>query len=273
MPEINYKELTKAQRWAVADLLAADRLPAINANLDDVVPSDTLYAKYGKRAIDIILSGGALVATLPLNAIIGVITLVDVGRPLFFKQQRIGKDERPFVIVKSRNMRNTRDERGELLPPAQRVTKFGRFVRRTSLDELLNFWSVFKGDMSIIGPRPLLPEHTHRFNKRHRMRLAVRPGLECPPREMDGHFRSWQEQFDNDIWYVENLSFKTDCMMFANLVRLVFDRNSTAARAVGSARGIFTGYDLDGNAITLDQVPQEYLEAAVRMVPKDQKVD
>ncbi|MBR3182457.1 MAG: sugar transferase [Eggerthellaceae bacterium] len=254
------EDLTKVQRWAIANRLAEERLPCINANLADVIPSGGLYVRYGKRTIDVVVSGAALVVTLPINAIIGVATFFDVGCPIIFKQVRVGKDEKPFQILKFRNMRNTTDEKGELLPPSQRVTKFGKFVRRTSLDELLNFWSVFKGDMSLIGPRPLLPEYTHRYNKRHRMRLAVRPGLECPPREFDGHVWTWQEQLDNDVWYVENLSFKTDCKMFANLVRFTFDRKSAAARAV-SKRGMFMGYSEEGVAINLQEVPQEYVDA------------
>lgn len=254
------EEWTKDQRWVVADRLAKERLPRINAKLEDVVPSDGLYVRYGKRTIDIVVSGAALIVTLPINTVIGAATFFDVGRPILFKQVRIGKNEKPFYIFKFRNMRNTVDEHGELLPPSQRVTKFGSFIRRASLDELLNFWNVFKGDMSLIGPRPLLPEYTHRYNKRHRMRLAVRPGLECPPRKLDGHVWTWQEQLDNDVWYVENLSFKTDCMMFANLVRFAFDKKSTSARA-SSQRGTFMGYSEDGVAINYQQAMRELADA------------
>lgn len=256
---MNRFNLTKAQRWEIADRLAEDRLPAIDARLDDVVPSRTLYARFGKRVFDIVISSCALIVCLPVNAALGVITYLDVGRPVFFRQERIGRDGKPFVLVKFRNMRNTVDKNGELLPPCQRVTKFGKFMRRTSLDELWNFWSVFKGDMSILGPRPLVPEYTHRYNKRHRMRLAVRPGLECPPLCLDEHVWTWQEQFDNDVWYVEHLSFRTDCRMFWNLVRFALDRKSTAARATAQ-RGTFMGYDLDGKAITLAEVPQEVID-------------
>ena len=163
------------------------------------------------------------------------------------------------MLIKFRNMRNTTDEKGELLPPAQRVTKFGKFVRKTSLDELLNFWSILKGDMSLIGPRPLVPEYTHRYNKRHKQRLAVRPGLECPPRELNNRVWTWQEQFENDVWYVENVSFLTDCKMIVNLIRFALDRKSANARAMAE-RGTFMGYDLDGIAINLDGVPQEYID-------------
>lgn len=255
-------ELTKAQRWAIADRLAEDRLPAINAVLDDVVPSGTLYARFGKRALDITISAFALVICLPINAILGILTYFDVGSPVFFRQERVGRGGKLFTLIKFRNMRNTVDENGDLLPPSQRVTKFGKFVRRASLDELWNFWSVFKGDMSILGPRPLVPEYTHRYNKRHRMRLAVRPGLECPPRHLGGHVWTWQEQLDNDVWYVEHLSFKTDCFMFWNLVRFALDRKSAATRAA-AARGIFMGYDTDGTAITVDEIPDCYIDEVV----------
>jgi len=255
----NREKLTRGQRWAIADQLAADRLPEIDAALDNIVPSRTLYSQYGKRVLDIALSGAALVVTLPINAAIGVGTLVDVGRPILFKQSRTGRHGVPFTLVKFRNMRNTVDERGELLPASQRVTKFGKFVRKISLDELLNFVSVFKGDMSLIGPRPLPLEYEHRYTKRHRARLEVRPGLECPPRFFDRQW-TWQEQFENDVWYVENLSFKTDCMMAVNLVRYALSPKSSAARGAAK-RGIFMGYDLDGTAITLEEVPQEYIDA------------
>lgn len=257
---MNARDLTKAQRWALADKLAEERLPEINATSKIVVPSRTLYARYIKRLLDVILSGIALVVTLPVNLLIGIVTIFDVGFPIFFKQERVGKNGKIFTIIKFRNMRNTRDEKGELLPVDQRVTKFGRFVRKTSIDELLNFWSIFKGDMSVIGPRPLVPEYTHRYSNRHRMRLTVRPGLECPPRSLDHHVWTWQEQFENDVWYVENVSFKTDCLMLANLARFALNKDSANARATAQ-RGIFMGYSTDGRAINMDDVPQEYIDA------------
>lgn len=113
--------------------------------------------------------------------------------------------------------------------------------------------------MSLIGPRPLVPEYTHRYNKRHVKRLAVRPGLECPPREKTDKVWTWDEQFNNDVWYVENLSFRTDVKMFANLVRFATDTKSKNARAE-SNRGSFMGYSLDGRAINMDEVPQEYID-------------
>lgn len=253
------EELTKAQRWQLADCLAEERLHTVNELCADVKPRDTFYTRYGKRAFDIVFSGIVLCVSLPINLVIGIITYFDVGKPIFFKQERTGKHAKPFQLIKFRNMRNTTDERGELLPPEQRVTEFGKFVRRTSLDELWNFWSVFKGDMSLIGPRPLVPEYLGRYNKRHKMRLAVRPGLECPPRAIPDGPVTWQDQFENDIWYVEHISFLTDCYMCLQLVRFALDRKNTKVRSTGK-RGIFMGYDWDGTAITMDQIGDEILE-------------
>lgn len=262
-PEIGHdrNQMTKAMRWQIAKWLAEDRLPEINSKAEKVIPARNIYARYIKRVLDIIVSFVALIVTLPVNLVIGIITFFDVGRPVFFSQERLGREGKLFKIVKFRNMTNAVDQNGELLPPAQRVTKWGKFVRRTSLDELLNFWSILKGDMSLIGPRPLLPEHFSRFNDRHKGRFLVRPGLECPPREKMDHVWSWQEQFENDVWYVEHVSFRTDCKMMIALVRFALDRKSASARA-NVKRGIFMGYDENGTAINLDQVPQGYIDRA-----------
>lgn len=265
-------ELTKEMRWWIADRLAEDRLETVNKLCPTVKVKETFYSKYVKRLIDIIFSLFALTVTVPINLVILIITFFDVGRPVFFKQQRLGKDGKLFQIVKFRNMKELYDEHGDLLPPAQRITKFGKFVRKTSMDELLNFWSILKGDMSLIGPRPLLPEHYNRYSERHKQRLAVRPGLECPPRKLDGHVWTWQEQFENDVWYVENISFLTDCKMVINLIRFALDKKSTAARA-SVTRGIFMGYDLDGKAITLNEVPQSYVDEVASEMAEEKSPD
>lgn len=256
---MKWEDLSTEQRRKLAEILANERLPEINQQLERIVPSNTIYARYIKRIIDIIVSFIALIITLPINLAIGIITVFDVGFPIFFKQQRIGKDEKIFTIIKFRNMTNDRDEKGDLRPASERVTKFGKFVRKTSLDELLNFWSVFKGDMSLIGPRPLLPQYLVRFNKKHRGRFLVRPGLECPPREPLNKEWSWQERFDNDVWYVENLSFMVDCKMLLNLVRYAFDPQMSRLRANANL-GTFMGYGLNGEAITYEHIEQKYFD-------------
>lgn len=219
--------------------------------LQEVEQRDTLYTRHGKRWIDIIVSVVALIVTLPINAFIAVGTFFDVGRPVLFKQDRLGKDGRIFKLVKFRNMTNEVDEHGSLLPAGERVTRFGKLMRKTSLDELLNFWPILKGDMSLIGPRPLLVEYGPLYSERHRMRMAVRPGLECPTPERLDHPITWQEQFDNDVWYVENVSLATDLKLLLRIVGLVFDRRQTAIRGGGS-RGVFGGYDENGVATSVD---------------------
>lgn len=253
------KDLTSAQIREIGRKLAEDRLPHVNSIQEEVRPSNTFYGKYIKRLLDIIISFLALVITLPINLVIAIITFFDVGRPIFFKQDRIGRNGKVFEIVKFRNMRNTYGSNGDLLPPDQRVTKWGRFVRKTSLDELLNFWSILVGDMSLIGPRPLPEPYLERYSQRHRARLLVRPGLECPPRQLGCEVWTWNDQLENDIWYVENLSFKTDCIAFINLIKFALDSKSANARAVAE-RGSFMGYDMDGKAINDAQIPQEYLD-------------
>lgn len=251
-------DLTADQIRAIGQKLAEDRLDQVNATQMQVIPASNFYSKYGKRFFDIVLSAIACVVTLPLNLMIALVTFFDVGFPLFFRQGRIGRDGRPFTIIKFRNMVEKYNEQGILLPPEQRVTKWGKFVRKTSLDELLNFWSILKGDMSLIGPRPLPEVYLDRYSERHRHRLDVRPGLECPPRDLSHGVWTWDDQLENDIWYVENVSFKVDCYMFFNLVRFTLDRKSANARAVAK-RGSFMGYDLDGRAINDARIPDEYI--------------
>ena len=264
-------DLTKAMRWQTADWLAEERLPEINAKLETVHLNQGIYSKYIKRLIDIIVSLFAVIITLPINLVIGVITFFDVGRPLFFLQERTGRNGKPFKIVKFRNMTNAVDEHGELLPPGQRVTKWGRFVRKTSLDELLNFWSVLKGDMSLIGPRPLPPEYLGRYNARHKARLLVRPGLECPPHDGIDHVWTWQEKLDNDIWYIEHISFLTDCKMIIRLVQFAFNRKNASARA-NVKIGTFMGYDTNGRVINLDGVEQKYIDRAYEEMSREKSV-
>ena len=153
-------DLSTRQIEHIGRKLAADRRKTVDSIQNDVYPATGLYARYGKRCLDIGLSAIALVVTFPVNLVIAVVTLVDLGRPLFFRQVRVGKDAERFTIVKFRNMTEERNEKGDLLPPEQRVTKWGKFVRRASLDELLNFWSIFKGDipLRILKTRPEFSE-------------------------------------------------------------------------------------------------------------------
>lgn len=249
-------------RQKVADVIAEENLRYVNSHCKAVVPCSSFYSKYGKRFLDVIISATGLVLLLPINFVLGVCTFFDVGRPIFFMQERIGKDGKPFCIVKFRNMTNDTDENGELLPSHQRVTKFGRFVRKTSLDELLNLWSIFKGDMAIIGPRPLTVGYKERFSKRHDARHTVRPGLECPMIKSKSIRPSWSEQFENDVYYAEHLSLGLDAMLLFSLVKMVFDRKSSKKRGE-SKRGTFMGYERNGDSINSYSVPIKYINLAI----------
>ncbi len=250
--------LTRTMKWMLADRLAAETLDAVNQSSVEVHFRETLYTRYFKRLLDIIVSLLALIVTLPINLIVAVITFFDVGSPIIFEQTRIGMHEKLFTLSKFRNMTNATDANGELLPPSQRVTKWGGFVRRTSIDELMNFWSVLKGDMSIIGPRPLAEPYLKRFSIRHKARFFVRPGLECPPRSLNDLNRTWNDQLENDVWYVENVSFFTDLKMIVKLFRLTFNRRYSQIRGQAK-RGDFLGYSPDGKAISQYDLPDELL--------------
>lgn len=249
---------TQEERNIIAKKLADERLEKVNQIHKVVEYRETFYVKYVKRFIDILFSLIALIVSLPINLIILVCTFFDVGRPIFFTQKRLGKDGKIFNIIKFRNMKNTKDENGELLPASQRVTKFGKFVRKTSLDELLNFWSILKGDMSLIGPRPLTPYFLDRYSNRHKQRMCVRPGLECPPWNPQIESWGWEERFENDIWYIEHVSFKVDCMMVVRLVQFALNKKQTAIRSSAQA-GIFIGYDEEGHPINLEQLDDDFI--------------
>ncbi|MBR3268368.1 MAG: sugar transferase [Oscillospiraceae bacterium] len=224
-----------------------------NETAAEVHPKNTFYTRYGKRILDIIISLIAFLILLPLNFILGICTFFDVGSPIFFRQTRVGKGGKTFTMIKFRNMNEKKDKDGKLLPPSQRVTKFGKIVRKLSLDELLNFWSVLKGDMSLIGPRPQPVFIYDRMCDRHKMRTAVRPGLECPrvihvPGEDVCKF---QRTFENDVWYVENVSFLLDVKMVWLLIKMVFTFKKRGDQAEGKGVSYFVGYNQDGIAISM----------------------
>ena len=190
----------------------------------------TFYTVVVKRLLDILIALPAVIVTLPINLIMAIITYVTLGSPILFTHYRPGLGEKPFKMVKFRNMTNETDENGQLLPPSQRVTKVGAFFRKTSLDELLQFWLILIGKMSIIGPRPLLMHYLPAYSMEQHKRHAVRPGLECPLPVYKGEV-SWEERLNNDLWYVQNISFKTDMIMLARLVKLVFNSGRSKTRA------------------------------------------
>ena len=189
----------------------------------------TFYISFVKRFLDIVFSFLGIIILLPLFLILHIIVLIDVGFPIIFKQERIGINCKSFTIYKYRNMTFERDENGNLLPGKDRITKFGKIFRASSLDELPQLFNILLGHMSFIGPRPLPPEYLPLYSKEHLKRHNIKPGLECPQWKKLDHFRSWPEQFDNDVWYAEHCSFWVDVAMVFKLFSMVFHKNPDKA--------------------------------------------
>lgn len=166
--------------------------------------------KYIKRILDIISSLLAIIILSPLLAVTAVLVKTKLGSPVLFKQERPGKDEKIFTLMKFRTMTDERDENGELLPDEIRLTKFGKFLRSTSIDELPELFNILKGDMSVIGPRPLLVEYIPRYNEHQHRRHEVRPGLSGWAQVNGRNTVSWEDKFDMDVHYVDNYSFAMD---------------------------------------------------------------
>lgn len=166
--------------------------------------------KYIKRILDIISSLLAIIILSPLLAVTAVLVKTKLGSPVLFKQERPGKDEKIFTLMKFRTMTDERDGNGELLPDEVRLTKFGKFLRSTSIDELPELFNILKGDMSVIGPRPLLVEYIPRYNEHQHRRHEVRPGLSGWAQVNGRNTVSWEDKFDMDVHYVDNYSFAMD---------------------------------------------------------------
>jgi len=189
-----------------------------------------LYFSFIKRAIDVITSGcGLLVLSVPLAAITIWLHFANKGAGAFFYQERPGKNGEIFKVVKFKSMNDERDKDGNLLPDAQRLTKAGRFVRSTSIDELPQLWNVLKGDMSLIGPRPLLVRYLPWYTEREKLRHSVRPGITGWAQVNGRNLVTWDNKLEMDVWYVEHLSFFTDCKIIAKTIRNVIKRDGVVA--------------------------------------------
>jgi len=189
-----------------------------------------LYRNFFKRAIDIVVSGCALlVLAVPLAAVTVCLHFANKGAGAFFFQERPGKDGKIFRVVKFKTMTDERDANGELLPNKDRITPIGRFIRAASIDELPQFINVFKGDMSLIGPRPLLTWFLPLYSPEQARRHEVRPGITGWAQVHGRNMTSYREKFVYDVWYVDNISFKTD-------IRIVYKtiKNVLGAKDIGN---------------------------------------
>lgn len=187
-----------------------------------------MYRKYIKRFLDIVISLTALIVLSPVLLVVAVLVRVKLGSPVIFHQKRPGYQEEIFELNKFRTMTDERDEEGNLLPDAQRLTSFGNFLRKTSLDELPELWNILKGDMSLIGPRPLLVGYLPYYTAEEKLRHTVRPGLTGLAQVSGRNFIAWDDRLAKDVEYVKNLSFATDVKILWKTVSVVLKKDDVA---------------------------------------------
>lgn len=202
-----------------------------------------MYKKYIKRLFDIVISLCALIVLSPVLLIVAILVRAKLGSPIIFHQERPGYKEKIFKLCKFRSMTDARDENGELLPDEVRLTKFGKTLRATSLDELPELWNILKGDMSLIGPRPLLVQYLPLYNDFQKHRHDVRPGLTGWAQVNGRNAISWEQRFELDIFYVNNISFWLDLKVLFQTVAVVF-RHSDITSATSATMEVFKGSPL-----------------------------
>jgi undecaprenyl phosphate N,N'-diacetylbacillosamine 1-phosphate transferase len=202
-----------------------------------------VYAKYVKRAIDLFISIMVLILFWWVYAILALIVRFNLGSPVLFTQDRPGKDGRIFKLYKFRSMSNAKDKDGNLLPDKERLNKFGRLLRSTSLDELPELFNMLKGDMSLIGPRPLLVKYLDHYNDYENRRHEVRPGLTGLAQVSGRNAATWKERFQKDVEYVDNISFALDVKIFFLTIKKVFVREGIEYKDTGTINDYFESSD------------------------------
>ncbi len=190
-----------------------------------------IYELFFKRVFDFILSAAALIILSPLYLIIGILVRIKMGSPVIFTQERPGKDGKIFRLYKYRTMSDARDENGDLLPDSERMTPLGNWLRRSSLDETLECLNILKGEMSIVGPRPLLKEYLPYYSEEESHRHDVRPGLTGLSQVNGRNYTPWEKRFEYDLSYVNNISFRGDIDILFNTLKAVLTHSGVADRA------------------------------------------
>ncbi len=190
------------------------------------------YRFYIKKIFDFIAALIAIILLSPFLLIFGLLIRIKLGSPIFFKQKRPGFNENIFTLHKFRTMTNKRDENGELLPDKDRLTKFGRFLRASSIDELPELFNILKGDMSVVGPRPLAEDYLPHYTEEEKRRHHVRPGLTGLAQVMGRNNLSWEEKFAYDIEYVDNMSFLMDMKIIFKTIRKLFVKSEIGERGM-----------------------------------------
>lgn len=187
-----------------------------------------MYKKYIKRLCDIVCALLAITVFSWLYIIVAILVRIKLGRPVLFKQERPGKDEKIFKLFKFRTMTDERDEDGNLLPDSVRLTKFGKFLRKTSLDELPEAFNILKGDMSVVGPRPLLVEYLPYYTEEEQQRHSVRPGLSGLAQVSGRNMLDWEDRLRIDVEYVKNVTFINDVKIIFKTVMKMIKRDGVA---------------------------------------------
>ena len=198
------------------------------------------YEAVLKRSLDILITGMALVPLAPVMGITALLVKAKLGSPVIFKQERPGKDGKIFTLYKFRTMTDARDENGELLPDSDRLTPFGSWLRRTSMDETLELFNILKGDMSLIGPRPLLVRYLERYNEEQHHRHDVRPGLTGYAQAHGRNNVSWEDKFAMDVWYTKHVTFINDIRIIVDTIKTVLSHegiNSESAATMEEFMG------------------------------------
>lgn len=206
-----------------------------------------MYQKYFKRLVDVLCSLAAIIVFSWLYIIVAILVRIKLGSPVIFKQARPGKDEKIFNLYKFRTMTDERDDDGNFLPDDVRLTKFGRLLRKTSLDELPEAFNILKGDMSVVGPRPLLVKYLHRYNEEQKRRHEVRPGLTGLAQVSGRNAITWEEKFEYDIKYVDNITFIGDVKIIFLTVWKAFVKEEGISAEGEATMGEFTGKKEDVN--------------------------
>lgn len=188
-----------------------------------------MYKRFVKRCLDFLLSLAALIILSPVLLLVAILVRCKLGSPILFKQKRPGLHEKIFCMYKFRTMTDVKDADGNLLPDEMRLTKFGKLLRSTSLDELPELFNILKGDMAIVGPRPLLVQYLPRYNERQHHRHDVRPGFTGLAQVNGRNSISWQEKFEWDVRYVEQVSFLMDLRIIAKTVKVVLKRDGISS--------------------------------------------
>ena len=189
---------------------------------EEVKQNKGIYRRFFKRPMDFILSLMAIIFLSPVLIIVGILVRFKLGSPVLFTQKRPGLNEKIFTMYKFRTMTDEKDENGELLPDNIRLTKFGKMLRSTSLDELPELFNILKGDMSIVGPRPLLIQYLELYNEHQKRRHEVRPGLSGHAQVNGRNAISWEDKFNLDVEYVDNVSFIEDWKIIFKTIKKVF---------------------------------------------------